>query len=284
MTLDTTTSATTWHRAATGIGVLACGLAFLGLPSIAASAHTDTDLVGVPAGSSANVALQPTHGCSGSPTVEVAIRAPVEGATAVDIDGWTSIAEADGQGNTVLRWTGGSLPPDQTGAFTVSFTAPDTPGELLTFPSVQTCENGEDLAWIDGNPNGDFPAPRLLVLPAGTPAAESIDDVPLDAPGRDLLVEVVDVDGAAASPASTVAETAPATAVTTAAPTTQTAATVVPSTEAASSSPSSTSPTPALAVADPADGGSNVGVVIAIVVGVLVVAGAAAAVLRKRRR
>jgi uncharacterized protein YcnI len=159
-------------------------------------AHTDTDVVGVPAGSEATVALRPTHGCGDSPTVTVRIRAPLEGARAVPVDGWQETATSDGAGNTVLEWTGGILPADVTGAFAVSFAAPDDPGRLLVFPAVQRCEDGEELAWINGDPTAQYPAPRVLVLPAGAAAAATIDDVPPDAPGRDQLVTILDLDGA----------------------------------------------------------------------------------------
>ena len=65
---------------------------------------------------------------------------------------------------------------------------------LLTFPAIQVCENGEELAWISGDPADEYPAPRVLVLPPGSEPAATLDDVPLDAPGRDQLVAVVDVD------------------------------------------------------------------------------------------
>jgi uncharacterized protein YcnI len=157
-------------------------------------AHTEVDLVAVPAGSDATVTLRPTHGCDGRPTVEVAIRAPVPAATAGEVDGWTATATSDGAGRTVLTWTGGSLPATATGAFPVTFTAPDTPGALLTFPAVQRCDDGAELAWISGDPGADNPAPRLLILPAGSDPAATIDDVAPDAPGRDQLVAIVDVD------------------------------------------------------------------------------------------
>jgi uncharacterized protein YcnI len=164
-----------------------------------ATAHTASNIVAVPAGSEATVTLKPTHGCDDSPTVEVRIRAPLEGAEAVPVDGWTETAEADDEGNTILTWTDGSLPADETGEFPITFTAPDTVGEVLTFPSIQDCENGEELAWIDGDPEAEFPAPRLLILDADAEPAETIDDVPLDAPGRDQLVEMIDIDNPVAS-------------------------------------------------------------------------------------
>lgn len=158
------------------------------------AAHTDSDFIAVPAGDAATVTFQPTHGCGESPTAQVFVRAPVEGAVAGDVPGWAATASDDGQGGTVLEWTGGSLPSEETGEFPVTFTAPESPGELLTFPAVQVCENDEELAWISGDPEADFPTPRLLILPPGMQAASTLDDIPAGTLGRDQLTEIIDVD------------------------------------------------------------------------------------------
>ncbi len=178
-------------------------LAVVSVPTIvvasSASAHTDTDLVAVPAGEDTTVTFRPQHGCGDSPTIAVSVRVPVAGAAAEDVDGWSVSSTPDDQGRTVVEWTGGSLPPDQPGAFPIEFVAPDAVGELLTFPAVQTCANGEELPWISGDPASEFPAPRLLILAPGSQPAATIDDVPLDAPGRDQITAVVDVDNPAAT-------------------------------------------------------------------------------------
>ena len=70
-------------------------------------------------------------------------------------------------------------------------TKPSAVGELLVFPSVQECENGETLSWIDGDPASEYPAPRLLILAPGSEPATSIDQVPADAPGRELLTGII---------------------------------------------------------------------------------------------
>lgn len=160
-----------------------------------ALAHTEPDVVAVPAGEEAVLTLKPTHGCGDSSTTEVRIRAPLLGATAQPVEGWEPSEEPDGDGNTVLTWTGGTLPSDQEGAFPMTFTTPDTPGELLLFPAIQECDNGERLSWISEDPASEFPVPRILVLPEGYEAALTIEDVPLDAPGRDQLLEGPHDDG-----------------------------------------------------------------------------------------
>jgi uncharacterized protein YcnI len=243
-----------------------------------AGAHTDTDLVAVAAGESATLTLKPTHGCDGSPTVEVAIQAPVGGATAGEVEGWTATTTVDEAADrTVLEWTGGSLPADAEGAFPVEFTVPDAVGELLVFPAVQVCEDGEELAWIDGDPEGEYPAPRILVLPAGTPAAASIDDVPPDAPGRDQLSAIVDVDNPASE--TTVAETTPESSEESSAPETSADDTSTTGADDVAAEPISVDEDEA---EDDGDDGSSAGLLAAIAVAVVVVAGGAYALTRRK--
>jgi uncharacterized protein YcnI len=263
------------------------------------AAHTEADLVAVPAGSEATVTFRPTHGCGDSPTVEVRVRVPVADASAQSVDGWTETVEPgdDPAMSTVLTWSGGSLPADQAGAFPLAFTVPDQPGVLLTFPAIQRCADGQELAWISGDPTSPTPAPRLLVLPAGSPPAASIDEVAPDAPGRDQLVAIVDVDG----PGTTTPPEEPNPSSPPAPETTEGDPTAPPATTSTSDTPST------LAVAEPigtaAEAGSGddtattdlgtalddagdadgSGPVVLVVVAVLAAIGAAAAVVIRRR-
>jgi uncharacterized protein YcnI len=264
------------------------------------AAHTEADLVAVPAGSEATVTFRPTHGCGDSPTVEVRVRVPVADASAQPADGWTEAAEpGDDPDSTVLTWSGGSLPADQAGAFPLEFTVPEEPGLLLTFPAIQRCADGQELAWISGDPTSPTPAPRLLVLPAGSPPAASIDEVALDAPGRDQLVAIVDIDG----PGATTPPEEPSPSSPSAPATTEGEPTNPPVTEPTPERPSTSETPSTLVVAEPiataAEAGSGddtattavdgagdaggSGPVVLVVVAVLAAIGAAAAVVIRRR-
>jgi uncharacterized protein YcnI len=226
-------------------GAVVAAVATIG-PVATASAHTETDVVAVPAGSTATVTFEPEHGCGDSPTVDMRVQAPVAGATALDKAGWKTSSTADASGNTVLEWSGGSQPADEPGAFQVRFTVPDEVGTLLAFPAVQTCDNGEQETWIETDPGADQPAPQLLVLAAGSQPAATIDDVPEDAPGRDQLAALAAEDNDEEEAAATTI--------------------AAPATTAASGG-----------------GGSSAGWIVAAVIAAVVIVGAVAVVLVRRR-
>ncbi len=167
----------------------------------------------VPAGAEATVTLKPTHGCGGSPTVAVRIRAPFPDAVRRRRRGLDGVGDAGRAGNTVLEWTGGLLPADEDGRVPGGVRGPRRAGHAADVPGHPGLRRRAELAWISGDPDDEFPAPRVLVLPAGSPAAATIDDVPLDAPGRDQLVAIVDVDNPQATPSTAPPTTVPATTV-----------------------------------------------------------------------
>lgn len=276
---------------------VAAGLVAVVAPATVASAHTETDLVAVPAGSTTTVTFEPEHGCGDSPTIDMRVQSPVAGATAVERDGWTATSTPSADGTTVLQWSGGSQPADEEGAFQVSFQVPDAVGTLLVFPAVQQCENGEQEAWIETGADAESPAPQVLVLPAGSSPAATLDDVAADAPGRDLLVaalsgEAAPDDGSAApaTTSTTVPATPTAATTTSAASTTTSAATTstTSTTEAATTTTAPATTTTAAATttttASSGGGGSSTGWIVAIVIGAVVIAGAAVAVVVRRRR
>ena len=93
-----------------------------------------------------------------------------------------------------VTWT--CDPPIATDGFDefgISFQVPEdaAPGDEILFPATQTYSSGEVVEWVDPDPEGDTPAPRIIVVApeeeaeaapttteeaAPTPAASSDDD------------------------------------------------------------------------------------------------------------
>jgi uncharacterized protein YcnI len=170
-------------------------VALLALTGGPAGAHVEPDVASVPAGSTSTVQFTVEHGCDGSPTVKVEVRVPdqVTDADAVDLPGWTG-AVVDG----VVTYTGGSLPDAEEGQFGIRFTAPNEPGAVLTFPFIQTCEQGT-LDWIEADEEDEHPAPTVVVgdpdptatPPPGTTLEEPDDDADSSTTLIAILVVVV---------------------------------------------------------------------------------------------
>lgn len=137
-----------------------------------ASAHIDPDPAAVEGGTAATVAFNLEHGCDSSPTTGLDIQVPsgITDAQPVAKDGWTATVDAD-----VIRFSGGSIDASAPDSFSLTFTAPTTPG-VINFPVVQTCAEGE-IAWLDiaaeGEAEPEHPAPALLITD-GPPTADDL--------------------------------------------------------------------------------------------------------------
>ncbi len=150
-----------------GTAVLLIGLAG------PASAHVEPTIEEAPAGGYATFGLVIPHGCDGEggDTVKVEVQMPegVETATAGYLTGWE--ATVDEAGPVVVTWEGGPLPHDQFQEFGISVLMPETPGETVTFPTIQTCASGEEIAWIEETPEGgeepEHPAPAIALVESG---------------------------------------------------------------------------------------------------------------------
>lgn len=96
------------------------------------------------------------HACDGSPTTGLTVQLP--GGTQVESteepDGWSLVADSE-----TVEWEGSPIPDHEPAEFTVALTGVDTSQEQ-PFPVIQTCEAGE-AAWIDDDPDSDYPAPVL---------------------------------------------------------------------------------------------------------------------------
>jgi uncharacterized protein YcnI len=123
-----------------------------------AAAHVEPDPDRVKVGKEATVTFTAEHGCDDSPTTGVTIRVPkgVTDATPVEKDGFTASTK-----RRTIEFSGGSIPGDEEAPFAVTFTAPDEKTELV-WKIVQRCEEGVE-RWIETDPDGDKPAPRVGV-------------------------------------------------------------------------------------------------------------------------
>ncbi|HYJ26441.1 MAG TPA: YcnI family protein [Nocardioides sp.] len=168
-----------------------------------AGAHVTATPSSAAAGASTVVTFSVGHGCEESPTTSIEIQVPesVLSVTATRNPFWdveSTIVEldepvTDAHGNTVTERTASvvytattPLPDGQRDTFQLSFTVPDAAGEVLAFPTIQTCEKGET-AWTEVAAAGqdshelESPAPSFEILPAsaedahGEEASEEAD-------------------------------------------------------------------------------------------------------------
>lgn len=184
-----------------GASALAGVALSVGLPT-AAWAHVGLSGSSTAAGASTLLTFAFSHGCGDSPTTKVAIQIP-EGINAVAPTvnpGWTveklmtaldaPVTDAHGNQLTervaqVVYTAKEPVPSGVRDAFVLSLTLPaDGAGQTLVFPTVQTCQAGEN-AWIEIPADGqdprelDSPAPSLTVTEA-TDADPAGDDARTD--------------------------------------------------------------------------------------------------------
>jgi uncharacterized protein YcnI len=176
-------------RTLTRLTVLPAATAVIALSLVApASAHVTATPSSAAAGSSTVVTFSVGHGCEGSPTTKIEIQVP-ESVLSVTpsrnpyYDVVSTIEEleepaTDSHGNEVTERTSTvaytattPLPDGQRDTFQLTFTVPDAAGEVLAFPTIQTCQKGET-AWTEVPAAGqdehqlDHPAPSFEILPA----------------------------------------------------------------------------------------------------------------------
>ncbi len=153
-----------------------------------ASAHVSATPASAAAGASTVVTFSVGHGCEESPTTKIEIQVPesVLSVTATRNPLWevdSTIVQLDEpvtdvHGNTVTERTSSvvytaitPLPDGQRDTFELSLTVPDAAGEVLAFPTIQTCRQGEN-AWTEVPAEGqdahelESPAPSFEILPA----------------------------------------------------------------------------------------------------------------------
>jgi periplasmic copper chaperone A len=75
-----------------------------------------------------------------------------------------------------VTWTcDPAIPADGFDEFGISLRVPEDaqPGDELLFPTVQTYSSGEEVGWVDPDPEGDLPAPRIVVVAPEEEEAEA---------------------------------------------------------------------------------------------------------------
>jgi len=165
------------------------------------------------------------HGCEGSPTTKIEIQVP-ESVLSVaptrnpfyEVEKTIEQLDepvADAHGNEVTERVASivytadmPLPEGQRDTFELSFQVPDAEGEMLTFPTVQTCEEGET-GWVEVPADGqdadelESPAPGFEITAAG--AGGHGDDASAepaaDEPAEESTDETVAADAGDTSPA-----------------------------------------------------------------------------------
>jgi uncharacterized protein YcnI len=176
------------RSAARGAIATTLALGVLALSAAPAAAHVTVTPSTTAAGAYAVLDVSVPHGCEGSSTTEVTIQIPepINAVTPTRHPMWEVEKQVvsldppvtDGHGNqltervaSVTYRTDTPLPDAQRDAFELSLKLPDTEGQTLLFPTVQTCEQGE-AAWIQVPAEGqsadelERPAPAFVLTAA----------------------------------------------------------------------------------------------------------------------
>jgi periplasmic copper chaperone A len=171
--------------------VAAATTTFLALGASGASAHVSVNPDTTSAGSYALLTFGVPHGCGESPTTKVSIQIPepIARVTPTVNPGWDveKVMVAldtpidDGHGGQLTERVGeivytakAPLPDGYRDALVLSTKLPDTVGDTLVFPTVQTCQDGES-AWAQVAAEGQDPHDLELPAPALT-ITEAVDE------------------------------------------------------------------------------------------------------------
>jgi uncharacterized protein YcnI len=146
-----------------------------------ASAHVTIKPGELPAGGYARIDVRVPNESDKASTQKVEVQMPdgFAGVLYAPVPGWTvdvktskldEPIETDDGGITeqvsTITWTAddadSEIAPGQFQDFGLSVKIPDTPGETLTFPAIQTYSDGEVVRWI-GEEDSETPAPTLAV-------------------------------------------------------------------------------------------------------------------------
>lgn len=170
------------------IGAPTAALALVALSATPAAAHVTGTPSTSAAGSFTVLTMSVPHGCEGSPTTGIEIQVPEQVMSVTPTrnplyDVEKNIEQldepvTDAHGNEITErvasityTTDTPLPDGQRDTFELSFQVPDAEGDVLAFPTIQTCVKGET-AWTEVPAEGqdadalERPAPMFEVTAA----------------------------------------------------------------------------------------------------------------------
>jgi len=169
-------------------GASGAGLLLVAVAATPASAHVTITPSDTTAGAYTVLTFSVGHGCEGSATttLDIQIPEPILSVTPTLLSGWDVEKQMveldepveDTHGNSVTERVGQvvytadrPLPDGYRAAMELSLQLPETPGETLTFPVIQSCERGEN-PWTEVPAEGqdaeelEFPAPTVTITEA----------------------------------------------------------------------------------------------------------------------
>lgn len=188
------------------------------LAAQAASAHVTVNPNEWEAGGFARFAVRVPNERDDADTIEVTVRFPqsIISASFQPMPGWERSIEMEpldepieDEGEQItehiasVTWTGGRIRPGEFEEFGVSFRVPETPGEDLVVPALQTYSNGEVVRWV-GPPDSEAPAPIVTVTepageegdqPSASPAPTAASDEAEDDDGLATVALIVGIAG-----------------------------------------------------------------------------------------
>lgn len=187
----------------------AAAISLMAFPAVA-GAHVFVTPTDAPAGGFATLVFTIPHGCDGAATNQVSIKMPPEivSATPQAVPGW-EVKTKEGklakpveqEGETItegvreVTWSGGPLPDGQFTDFGISVSFAGEAGDVAEFPTIQGCEGGKQVAWIQPTPaSGDEPEHPIPAVMLGEPEEEGQHSM-----GSDESAEAANHDEASAS-------------------------------------------------------------------------------------
>lgn len=177
--------------------VLPVAAAILALAPVA-TAHVTLNPRETPANSFTRFSVRVPNERDDAGTTKVTVRLPesLEFISFQPKPGWTRTVTREklaqpvtNEGETItdriatVTWSRGRIAPGEFEEFGMSTRVPDSAGEALVFPAVQTYDSGEIVRWI-GEPDADTPAPRVMLTAAATQQAAEVGDEEGDDEGR----------------------------------------------------------------------------------------------------